>query len=80
MMMIPIIIWLWGRKGGMVGPLVWVVVWYGVAKVLEWKDWEICRMTAVSGHTLKHFAAGVSAGYFVVLFKRRKRRSLPDGQ
>jgi len=57
---------------GMVRPLVWVVVWYVAAKVLEWKDWEVYRMIGVGGHTLKHLAAGVSAGYFVVLFRRRR--------
>ena len=76
MVMIPVILWMWGRRNRMVGPLVWVVVWYGVAKVLEWKDWEVYRMIGVSGHTLKHLAAGVSAGYFVVLFRRRGNERL----
>jgi hypothetical protein len=72
MVMIPVILWLYGGMGkGMAGPLVWVVVWYAAAKVLEWKDWEVYRTIGVSGHTLKHLSAGVSAGYFLVLFRRR---------
>jgi len=71
MVMIPVILGLYGSgRKGMVRPLVWVVIWYAVAKVLEWKDWEVYRGIGVSGHTLKHIAAGVSAGYFVVLFRR----------
>ncbi|WP_431214509.1 hypothetical protein ACQ86N_06720 [Puia sp. P3] len=61
------------RSRGTVRPLVWVVVWYAVAKVLEWKDWEVYRMTGVSGHVLKHLAAGVSTVYFVVMYRRRVR-------
>jgi hypothetical protein len=57
----------------MVRPLAWVVVWYAVAKVLEWKDWEVYRMAGVSGHTLKHLAAGVSTVYFVVMYRRGLR-------
>jgi len=72
MVMVPLILWLYGSgRKGMVRPLVWVVVWYAAAKVLEWKDWEVYRGIGVSGHTLKHIAAAVSAGYFVVLFRRR---------
>jgi len=74
MVVIPVILWLYRSEEGMgmVRPLVWVVVWYVAAKVLEWKDWEVYRMIGVGGHTLKHLAAGVSAGYFVVLFRRRR--------
>ncbi|MBS1602796.1 MAG: alkaline phytoceramidase [Bacteroidetes bacterium] len=71
MVMIPVIPGLYGERDGRVRALVWVVIWYGAAKVLEWQDWEVYRGIGLSGHTLKHLAAGVSAGYFVVLYRRR---------
>jgi hypothetical protein len=51
--------------------LVWVVVWYGVAKVLEAEDRPVYAAIGVSGHTLKHLAAAVSTAYFVQLFSKR---------
>jgi hypothetical protein len=47
-----------------------VVVWYVIAKVLEREDWQIYGMGGrVSGHRLKHLAAGVSTLYLVRLFR-----------
>ncbi|HEY6901097.1 MAG TPA: hypothetical protein VI233_10660 [Puia sp.] len=48
-----------------------VVSWYVVAKLFEHWDIPIYRATTLSGHTLKHLAAAISAGYFVVLYKKR---------
>ena len=46
--------------------IAWVVVWYGLSKVLEHFDTEVFDLLGhwVSGHTLKHLAAAMSA--FVV--------------
>ena len=50
--------------------LVWVVVWYVIAKIFEYFDWQIYAVTHfVSGHTLKHLGAAVSTWYLVRVFK-----------
>lgn len=49
--------------------LVWIVVWYIVAKVFEQLDYQIYGILRVSGHSLKHLAAAVSTLYFVLLFQ-----------
>ncbi|MBS1665498.1 MAG: ceramidase domain-containing protein [Bacteroidetes bacterium] len=48
-----------------------VVGWYVIAKIFEHWDIPVYRALGISGHTLKHLAAAVSTGYFVVLYKRR---------
>ncbi len=71
MVAIPIILWLFYSPG--VKPvlrcLVWVVIWYVIAKVFERLDFPIFRVVGISGHTFKHLAAAVSTWYFVVLFR-----------
>lgn len=44
-------------------PLVAVMAWYTLAKVLELGDHQVLAMTHgwVSGHTLKHIAAAMAA-------------------
>jgi len=66
--MLPVLFWLFPRYHYVSGNSVaWVVVWYGLSKVMEWFDAEIFTLLGhhVSGHTLKHLAAAVST--FVVL-------------
>lgn len=48
--------------------LLWIVVWYVIAKVFERLDYPIYCAIGVSGHTLKHLAAAVSTVYFIRLF------------
>lgn len=72
MVFIPLILWLFydPRQKRAIISLCWVVVWYGIAKVLEAKDKDIFAFTGfVSGHTLKHLAAGVSTWYLVRMFQ-----------
>lgn len=78
MLAIPLILVLFGRSGGLAGlrSLVWVVVWYVVAKVLEHFDIGVYRALGVSGHTLKHVAAAVSTGYLVGVWRERYGVSL----
>ncbi len=53
-------------------PLLLVVAWYVVAKVLERFDKEIfSAISFFSGHSLKHFAAAVATWYMVVMFARK---------
>lgn len=53
--------------------LVWVVIWYVVAKGAEALDRPIYEAIGVSGHTLKHLAAAVSTAYLVQMFWRKYR-------
>lgn len=56
------------QKG--VRQLVMVVIWYVIAKLFEQFDNPVFSMLhVVSGHTLKHVAAGVSTWYLVRLFQ-----------
>jgi len=51
-------------------PLILATVWYATAKILDILDCPIYTAgTVVSGHTLKHIAAAISAWYLVNLFK-----------
>lgn len=66
--LLPFLFWLFPRYHYVSGNSVaWVVVWYGLSKVMEWFDVEIFGLLCchASGHTLKHLAAAVSA--FIVL-------------
>ncbi len=54
----------------------WVLVWYGAAKACELLDHQIYAATGiVSGHSLKHLAAGLAC--LVVLHHLRHRTPLP---
>jgi hypothetical protein len=70
---IPLLLWLFYDPTcrPAIQSLVWVVVWYVVAKVVEALDRPIYSAIGVSGHTLKHLAAAVSTGYLVQMFKRK---------
>lgn len=59
------------------GYLVWIIVWYGLAKVLETFDREVFAVlgNTISGHSLKHLAAAVAV--FVVI--RMLQRNGYDG-
>jgi hypothetical protein len=71
MLAIPLLLWLYYRPAvkTILPSLIWIVVSYVIAKVFEALDFPIYRAIGVSGHTLKHLAAAVSTGYFVVLFR-----------
>ncbi len=52
--------------------LAWVVVWYAIAKLLEHFDSQIYSLGHfISGHSLKHLAAVMSAWYLIKVFKIR---------
>lgn len=63
-MVLPLILWLF-PKGTYTtgGHLTWLVFWYGLAKALEFFDYEVFALLGglISGPTLKHMAASVSA-------------------
>jgi hypothetical protein len=73
MLVIPLLLWLFYAPvvKTILPCLVWIVVWYVIAKGFEQLDFPIYHAIGVSGHTLKHLAAAMSTVYFVVLFRRR---------
>lgn len=77
MIILPFICWLFPRHCYTAGRyLVWVILWYGLSKVLEYFDGEVFDLLGhtVSGHTLKHLAAAVAT--FVVLRMLLSRQSV----
>jgi hypothetical protein len=65
-------------------PDLWMSMgWYGLAKVFEYFDHGLLRLTAVSGHTWKHLASAASAYWVLRMLVRRRpltRRAGPaDG-
>jgi hypothetical protein len=70
---IPLLLWLFYDSAyrPAIRSLLWVVVWYVVAKVAEALDRPIYEAIGVSGHTIKHMAAAVSTGYLVQMFRRK---------
>jgi len=62
--LLPVVLWLFPDYRYVVGRYVaWVFAWYGLSKVLEHFDAQVFGMFGytISGHTLKHLAAAVSA-------------------
>ena len=62
------------------GYLVWVIFWYGLAKVLEHFDGQVFDLLGhtVSGHTLKHLAAAVAPLVILrMLLSKRQRMASP---
>jgi hypothetical protein len=61
-------------------PLVAVIAWYALAKVLELGDHQVLALThgLVSGHTLKHIAAGMAAWPVIAVMQNGEQtRSWP---
>ncbi|HZE84829.1 MAG TPA: ceramidase domain-containing protein [Puia sp.] len=78
MLFIPLILWLFYRPGQNQGvrELVWVVVWYVIAKVLEHFDKEIyAAIKVISGHSLKHLAAAMATWWLVRMFRMKYIKS-----
>lgn len=78
MIMIPLIFLLFASPENNSGLqlLIWVIVWYGAAKLFEIFDKDIYSITRfMSGHFLKHIAATAVTWYIVQFF--RKKFTLP---
>lgn len=68
-LMLPVVLWFFPGYRYTAGRFLgWVIAWYALSKILEYYDKEVFDFFGhvVSGHTLKHLAAGASA--FVVLY------------
>ena len=75
---LPLIIGLFPRFRYTAGRyLAWMILWYGLAKVLEHFDGEIFELLGhtVSGHTLKHLAAAVAPIVIIRMLLAQKRPS-----
>jgi hypothetical protein len=49
--------------------LMWVIIWYAIAKVCEHFDKDIYSATGfISGHSLKHIAAGMATWFIIKMF------------
>lgn len=63
MVLIIAILWLYKDKSVNQGGLLWVMIWYGIAKALETFDLEVFKVLDmnISGHSLKHIAAAIAS-------------------
>jgi hypothetical protein len=73
---IPLLLWLYyvPAYNRAIVSLVWVVLWYLMAKGAEALDRQIYEAIGVSGHTLKHLAAAMSTLCLVQMFGRKYRK------
>jgi hypothetical protein len=79
--LLPAVLWLFPRYRYMPGRYIaWVFSWYGLSKLLEHFDARIFEMLgySISGQTLKHLAAAISA--FVVLRMLMSRHRIRNRQ
>jgi hypothetical protein len=79
MVAIPAMMLLYPARHTGTGDLLAVVGWYAVAKVMELLDTQILSLSgAVSGHTLKHIAAGITTAWLLRYLADRRERPTPD--
>ena len=78
MLLIPFILLGFSSKFTRNADMWWLMAWYLVAKFCEVLDHQIYSfLTIISGHSLKHIAAGISC--FILLRHMRLRRRITDG-
>jgi hypothetical protein len=65
LVVIPVLLWRTRGAHRGAGELVGALAWYAGAKLLEAADGPVYRVTGLSGHTLKHIAAGLSCWWLV---------------
>ncbi len=71
--MIPLILWLYPSPFGAQRYIVYVLIAYVLAKLMEHFDHEIHDFLGVmSGHAIKHVVAAVGTYFFYVALKRRR--------
>lgn len=70
MVLILVILAFFKSEGFNKSKLVGVLIWYGLAKVLEMADLQVLELTnGLSGHSLKHVAAAVACFYVIEWIK-----------
>jgi hypothetical protein len=60
------------------GDLLASLLCYGLAKALEYFDKQVYSTGFVSGHTLKHLVASLSAGFILLMLWHRQPRTAPE--
>ena len=75
---IPLIVWLFCDEKNLIvyRPLIWVIVWYAIAKLAESLDNFMYFNIGISGHTVKHLAAAISTWFLVRMFRAKYVLSL----
>ena len=77
---LPVVIWLFRDRRYTAGRYIaWVFAWYGLSKLLEHYDSTVFSLLGgtVSGHSLKHLAAAVSALVVLRMLQVTRARSRP---
>jgi hypothetical protein len=69
--LVPLILVLFPARYTGTTDLVVSLGWYGLAKVCEYFDHGLFRLTGVSGHTWKHLASAASAYWILRMLERR---------
>ena len=77
MVLVPLILVLFPARYTGTSDLWTSMGWYGLAKVFEYFDHGLLRLTAVSGHTWKHLASAASAYWIFRMLDRRRPLSPP---
>jgi Ceramidase len=69
---IPVLLWLFYKPELIptIRCLIWIIVWYIIAKSFELFDYQIYFAIGITGHTLKHLASAISTCYFVSLYRQ----------
>ena len=78
---LPLICWLFqGHRYTDRRYLGWVVVWYGLSKILEHFDKAVSDITAglLTGHALKHLAAAMATYMVIWMLQASREASNPD--
>ena len=75
LLVLPLMLWLFAPRYTRTRDLVLVIACYGLAKLLELADKPLFAATGgmVSGHTLKHLAAGAGTVYLYRMMTRSRR-------
>ncbi len=73
MLLIPIFLLLYRSKSNNVAGYWWLLLWYVIAKVLEYFDAIIFDLTGLlSGHSLKHIAAATGVLFLLLAYRKEK--------
>lgn len=74
MILMLVILFFFKSNGFNKSKLVNVLLWYGLAKILEMTDLHVLNLTnVISGHSLKHIAAAVACFYVIEWIKTLKK-------
>ena len=80
MLLMPLVLIMYPAPRRDVGCYIGLICCYGLAKVLEYFDVSVFELTGlVSGHTLKHLAAGLATLFLYRLWKQHTQRPNQSG-